>query len=150
MEAKTMRYSSSHPLFAVLLTACAGVGAGELRVEISNAQSDTGKVYFALFDSAAGYDGGRPHAKAVSRIGDDRPFVVFTDLSPGDYAVTVFQDRNANRRLDTNLLGIPTEPYGFSRNAMGRMGRPDFAAAAVRLPAAEDNLVIDIELRSQP
>ena len=48
--------------------------------------------------------------------------VTFHDLPIGQYAVSVYQDRNNNGRLDTGLFGIPIEKYGFSNG--GR--RPNF------------------------
>jgi uncharacterized protein (DUF2141 family) len=45
-------------------------------------------------------------------------------LKDGTYAVTCFHDINNNGKLDTNIIGIPTEPYGFSNGV-----RPMFRAA---------------------
>ena len=45
------------------------------------------------------------------------------ELAAGTYAVSCFQDVNGNGKFDTNFLGIPNEPYGFSNNA-----RPTFRA----------------------
>jgi uncharacterized protein (DUF2141 family) len=56
----------------------------------------------------------------------------FTEVPPGTYAVAVFQDLNGNGRLDRTPLGLPLEPYGFSNNA-GRLQRPSFAAASIRV-----------------
>jgi uncharacterized protein (DUF2141 family) len=58
----------------------------------------------------------------------------FPGLKPGRYAVAVYHDENDNGELDTNLLGIPTEGYGFSNDATGFAGPPDFDAAAVEVP----------------
>jgi uncharacterized protein (DUF2141 family) len=44
-------------------------------------------------------------------------------LPEGAYAISCFHDLNNNGILDKNLLGIPSEPYGFSQNA-----RPKFRA----------------------
>jgi len=60
--------------------------------------------------------------------------VTLQNLTPGRYAVSSFADINGNQTLDTGLLGIPTEPYGFSRDARGRFGPPDFEAAVFDLP----------------
>ena len=57
--------------------------------------------------------------------------LVLRDVPPGGYGVTVIHDRNANGKLDSNIVGIPTEPYGASRDARGRMGPPAFEDAAV-------------------
>ncbi|KQW41234.1 MULTISPECIES: DUF2141 domain-containing protein [unclassified Roseateles] len=61
--------------------------------------------------------------------------VVLKDLPDGPLALSLFQDANANGRLDMNAMGIPTEPYGFSNNADGGFGPPKFEQA-VMTPAA--------------
>lgn len=57
--------------------------------------------------------------------------VVLKDLPEGPLALTLFHDVNANNKLDTNVIGIPTEPYGFSNNAMGSFGPPKFEQAVL-------------------
>jgi uncharacterized protein (DUF2141 family) len=48
-------------------------------------------------------------------------------LKPGKYAFKYFHDENNNnKKMDTNVIGIPKEGYGFSNNAKGRFGPPDF------------------------
>ena len=56
---------------------------------------------------------------------------VVDDLSPGRYAVAAFHDANDNGELDTNLLGIPSEGYGFGNDASAAFGPPSFESAAV-------------------
>jgi uncharacterized protein (DUF2141 family) len=50
-------------------------------------------------------------------------------VAPGTYAVSVLHDVNSNGDLDTNFLGIPKEPLGFSNGAKPKMGPPSFDAA---------------------
>ncbi len=50
--------------------------------------------------------------------------VTVTDLPFGKYAVTVFQDMNGNKKMDTGFLGIPTEPVAFSNNVHPRFSAP--------------------------
>ena len=64
----------------------------------------------------------------------------------GTYAVKLFHDANDNGRLDTNWIGIPKERFGFSNNAMGRFGPPDFDA--VRFALDGPRLELEIETRS--
>lgn len=61
--------------------------------------------------------------------------VVLKDLPDGPVALTLFQDVNANGRLDMNAMGIPTEPYGFSNDATVQFGPPKFEQALLT-PAA--------------
>jgi uncharacterized protein (DUF2141 family) len=59
--------------------------------------------------------------------------VSFGDLAPGSYAVSVIDDVNGNGDIDLNMLGMPTEGYGFSNGAHGTLGPPSFDAAAVHV-----------------
>jgi uncharacterized protein (DUF2141 family) len=48
----------------------------------------------------------------------------------GTYAVQVVYDRNRNLRMDTGPYGAPSEPVGFSRDAVGHRGPPAFRDAS--------------------
>ena len=49
----------------------------------------------------------------------------FKQLQEGkSYAIAVFQDLNENSELDTYLVGIPKEPYGFSNDVRGSITGP--------------------------
>ena len=56
-----------------------------------------------------------------------------TDVPHGTYAVRLYHDEDDDGELDTNLFGVPQEAFGFSNNARGSMGPPDFRKAAVVL-----------------
>ena len=48
----------------------------------------------------------------------------------GMTAYTIVLALRANGELDTNFIGLPKEGFGFSNDAMGRMGPPGFDAAS--------------------
>lgn len=50
----------------------------------------------------------------------------FTGVAPGNYAIALLHDENANGKADRALGMMPKEGYGFSRDAKVRMGPPDF------------------------
>ena len=116
---------------ACLVTAQAP--AADLTIEVRGIRSGDGRVLVAVhgpasketFPSGDGVAGRRKPA----RPGAVR-FVV-GDLSPGRYAVAAFHDANDNGELDTNLLGIPSEGYGFGNDAGAAFGPPSFESAAV-------------------
>lgn len=66
---------------------------------------------------------------AIAAAPDGRFTVDLKDLPEGPLAMSLFQDTNANGRLDANAMGMPTEPYGFSNNAAGNFGPPRFEQA---------------------
>lgn len=57
--------------------------------------------------------------------------VVLKNLPEGPLALSLFQDANANGRMDMNAMGIPVEPFGFSNNAAGNFGPPKFEQAVM-------------------
>src|SRR5690606_37613482 len=66
-------------------------------------------------------------------------------LAAGDYAIALYHDRNGNQKLDSNLLGIPTEPYGFSVAAGRNLAGPaSWEQARFKLPP--DGYSISIRL----
>jgi uncharacterized protein (DUF2141 family) len=57
--------------------------------------------------------------------------VKVTGVPAGTWAVLAYQDENENGELDRNLIGIPSENYGFSRDARSKFGPPSFEDAAI-------------------
>jgi uncharacterized protein (DUF2141 family) len=62
----------------------------------------------------------------MSPISDTSCTFTFNDLTPGKYAIRYYHDENINGKMDTNLVGKPTEGYGFSNNVIGKTGPPKF------------------------
>ncbi|HMQ07027.1 MAG TPA: DUF2141 domain-containing protein [Saprospiraceae bacterium] len=98
-----------------------------LSVELEDIKHETGKIFVAIYDNSLSFrnenlvirDTILPINKFTGRI-------LFNNMPSGEYAVTLFHDVNDNGKLDTNILGIPKEPYGFSNNPAIRMKAPNF------------------------
>ncbi|MGI9169878.1 MAG: DUF2141 domain-containing protein [Caulobacteraceae bacterium] len=60
---------------------------------------------------------------------------------PGTYAVAVYHDANANRRLDLGVFG-PTEAYGFSNNPRILFSKPSFDSVKFQAGAGETTIHI--------
>jgi uncharacterized protein (DUF2141 family) len=101
-----------------------------LEVTVSNLRDRDGSVIVALFDSEEKFLKNAVAVGAV-RFKGDTATIVFHDLAPGEYALSTFHDQNDNKKLDTNVLGIPTEGFGFSNKAMGVFGPPTFRKAKI-------------------
>lgn len=52
--------------------------------------------------------------------------LVIDDLPEGEYAIGLYQDRNEDKRLNRNFLGIPTEPFGVSNNIRPMFAPPSY------------------------
>lgn len=107
----------------------------DLTVEIIDARSNTGVVAVGLFSPGPGWLA-EPSALKYERVpAGPRTILVLRDLAPGRYALAATHDENGNGKLDTNFVGVPTEPYGFSRDARGLLSPPTFDDAAIDLSA---------------
>jgi uncharacterized protein (DUF2141 family) len=113
----------------------ASAHAADLTVEVLNPRSTQGTVGATLFSAAAGWLKTDQAVQATQQPSASKVTLVFRNVPPGRYALSVMHDENGNGKLDTNLIGIPTERYGFSRDAASRMGPPSFDDAAFDLQA---------------
>ena len=131
-------------LTGVALCVSSQAFAADLTVHISGTRTPEGNVVLALYDSAASFlkPGAQLHARVV-QVTPGALSVVFRDLPAGRYALVAFHDANGNGKLDRNLVGLPTEAFGFSNGAMGVGASPSFDKAAVELNA-DTALAIDL------
>jgi uncharacterized protein (DUF2141 family) len=134
----------------IALSAClhGGALAADLTVIVNNVQQDAGHIMLGLFNTPEGFpktfsQGTLAPAKERNATGQVR--LVFKGLAPGQYAATAFHDLDSNGKLNANLMGLPTEPYGFSNNARGNFGPPAFKDAAVTV--GEQDLTIEISVK---
>lgn len=124
---------------------CTGARAADLDVTVADVRSAKGTLMIAVIDSAAAWDGGaKPVAAATRKANGAAETFRFPNLPAGTYAVRVMQDENDNGKLDTNFMGMPTEPYGISNDPQV-MRRPTFDEAKVELGA--NGRAITIHLR---
>ena len=112
----------------LLLAAAAQAQNSNLVVTVKNIKSGKGKIGVAVFNAEEGFM--NKHWKDVmvaAKTGEVR--VVFENIPAGIYAISIMHDENENGELDKNLMGMPTEGFGFSNDAMGMFGPPSFEKA---------------------
>jgi len=90
-------------------------------------EGSTGRMACALFWQNKGFP--RKHRRALRRtwvdVEGESVTCVFKRTGLGEYAASVFLDKNGNGKLDTNAIGSAKEPWGVSRNATHkRFGPP--------------------------
>jgi uncharacterized protein (DUF2141 family) len=92
-----------------------------LKIEIAEIRNNSGKIMLQVFDE---------NEKVISQqIGDikDKSFsFTVLNLHTGKYAVRFYHDENLNQKMETNIVGKPTEGYGFSNNVTGKFSMPPF------------------------
>jgi uncharacterized protein (DUF2141 family) len=92
-----------------------------LEIEISGIRNNKGYIMLQLFD-----ENEKVLTQEKKEITDNRCILTISNLKPGKYAVRYYHDENMNEKMETNLVGKPTEGYGFSNNVTGKFGPPPF------------------------
>lgn len=112
----------------------------KLKIEIENIEQK-GTVYLAIYNNSTSFDQDNKNknvnknrwVKSIVEVVNKNSFTKNVDLKKGVYAISLFVDSNDNKIIDKNLLGIPTEQYGFSNNATGFLGSPSYNDASFNL-----------------
>ena len=92
-----------------------------LTVEISGLRNNTGNVLYELFDKNH-----KSLKVGTIDISNKKCSIVLENLKPAKYAFNYIHDENKNKKLDTKMLFIPKEGFGYSNNVDAKFGPPAF------------------------
>lgn len=120
---------------------------GKLIIDISGFPSSEGFAMVALHNSEGSYksEGDAAIAKTRIKVVNQEAQVVFVNLAYGWYGVSIFHDENANMKMDKNAMGIPKESYGFSNNAKGFFGKPEYKDIMFQMNSAEKQIAVNLD-----
>lgn len=116
----------------------------KLEVTVKNIKESKGTIRVGLFTTEKDFLKNAALGKVVKATAKEIT-VIFENLKPGDYAVSVIHDENENGELDSNIMGIPKEGFAFGNNAMGMFGPPTFEKAKITLNKTNDRQVVDLK-----
>lgn len=108
-------------------------------LQISGFASDEGKAFVEVLNES-----GEVVSQEVLTITNRKVSKKINVSAAGKYGVKVFHDENNNKKLDTNLVGYPTERWGASNNV-----RPAFRAPKLDeiLVEVTENDVVKVAIR---
>lgn len=120
-------------LSSLLAAVAAQAATSTLEVRFEGVRNSRGLIQACLMQEQAKFPDCAADRHAVRLVvSAGATSLIFEGLVPGEYALALFHDENANSRLDT-FLGIPKEGFGFSRNPKVRFGAPRFDEVSIRL-----------------
>jgi uncharacterized protein (DUF2141 family) len=132
---------------SILVSACVLLGClsqghaqASLEVTVENIKEAKGMIRVGLFTNENDFLKKVAEGKIV-KASTGKVTVLFENLKPGDYAVSVIHDENENGELDTNIVGIPKEGFAFGNNAMGTFGPPSFEKAKITLDKSAGQVI---------
>lgn len=121
-------------LFLTFILLFSGVKTHTLSIHISGISKIKGSLFIAVFRATDDFPVfGKQFKGIVKEVEGKSQNYNFDNLPEGEYALAIYQDENRNKILDKNLLGIPTEIYGFSNNARRTFSAPSFQEAKFKL-----------------
>jgi uncharacterized protein (DUF2141 family) len=130
--------SNSKLLFTLLFLITMGVLHSQekpktlIQLEVTGIKSTIGFIQIAVFKSDTDFDKDI-FIKVIALPASSEVQVSIPNLEVGKYAIAVYHDENKNQKLDKNFVGIPKEGYGFSNNAVGKLGPPKFSETSFSL-----------------
>lgn len=118
-----------------------------LSISFTNISEAKGSLYIGVYDSESSFlQEKKVVFKKVLPVRKKGSIELkIPDLAPGFYAVSCFHDLNDNGKLDKNLVGIPSEPYGFSNNARPKFRAPKWEEAKFEIKSGENRIAIRLE-----
>ncbi len=121
-------------LIAFLVIPFLGFSQNKLVIEVVGVANSEGNIKVALYDKAESFLSNDLVFKTDSVLArQGMTQLLLEDIPDGEYAVAIFHDANGNDELDTNWLGIPKEPIGFSKSGMKTFGPPKFKDCSFRI-----------------
>lgn len=115
-----------------------------LTIKITDVENRKGKIQIGLYNTEKGFLDESKQYKKV-RITATAPTTTYTfrSLPEGTYAIAIYHDENSDNECNRNLIGIPTEEFGFSNNVRPVVSAPSYKKAKFSLT---ENKTITIKI----
>jgi len=108
-------------LCGYLLVSNTCLSQSKLEIDIVEIRNDTGNIMLQVFD-----ENEKVIIQEMSPVKNKKCSFSILTLRHGRYAVRYYHDENINGKMEINIVGKPTEGYGFSNNVIGKFGPPPF------------------------
>ena len=118
---------------------------GTLTIHVENVSARGGILRLGLYDAANYAGDANPAASADVTARPGETVITLHGIRPGAYAIETYQDVNSNDKMDTNWIGYPLEPYGFSRDVKPILSKPGFRKVSFQVVAGANEKVMHLK-----
>lgn len=99
----------------------------QLTLNIENIESLEGQIIIGIYNTEKGWLEKDSEIKQFRvPVNNNTERLVITDLPKGDFAISMYHDKNSDGICNLNFIGIPKEPYGFSNNFKPKFSAPKY------------------------
>ncbi|MEM9824027.1 MAG: DUF2141 domain-containing protein [Bacteroidota bacterium] len=117
----------------------------QLKVKVTNIKKAKGMVRMAAYSPDQKFLGEETSLSINETVTRKGEVILVVNIPFGTYAFSLYHDEDGDGALDSNFLGIPKEPYGFSNNARGVFGPPKYKSASFEFNEAEQMIEIKVK-----
>ncbi|MCF6308114.1 MAG: DUF2141 domain-containing protein [Flavobacteriaceae bacterium] len=122
--------------FIILIASFIMQAQNTIEVSMSGFKSNEGKAMVGLFVEEDTFLR-NPEITLSSKIINNKSEVIFTDITDGVYAVSVYHDENDNNELDLIMGILPKENNGTSNNPDTVLGPPKWKDSIFEVKGGE-------------
>lgn len=98
-----------------------------LQLSVENISSIRGSINVAVFEKGDFFlKKGKAYKNYSIKVTGTTATIIIDDLPKGNYAISLYHDKNSDGICNLNSFGFPKEPYGFSNNFKPQFSPPDF------------------------
>ncbi len=116
----------------------------DLKITITNIKAIQGNMELGIFNQSKSFlIIGKEYKSYTKKVTGNTVVFLLEGVPKDDYAISVFHDKNADKKCNLNFFGIPVEPYGFSKNFKPTIKKPAFEDCKID---AQQNMSIGIKL----
>ena len=142
-------------LIAVLFTGAVDLSAAAippatttLRLKVDNVRSARGTIWVGIYEGEHDFlDRHKARLEHVRVDAEGAAYIELVGMVVGKrYAFGLFHDLNDNGDLDTNWLGLPAEPWGFTGEVRTRLRLPYFDEVAFRLSSTQSTTSVALRM----
>lgn len=116
----------------------------ELEITVTNINTLKGSIKIGIFNNPITFlETGTEYKKYSKNVTNDTIIFNLTGLKQDFYAISIYHDINSDNECNLNFLGVPIEPYGFSKNHRPKLFKASFDDCKIN---AHQNMSVMIEL----
>tara|TARA_B110000438_G_C15284883_1_gene424268 strand:+ start:70 stop:486 length:417 start_codon:yes stop_codon:yes gene_type:complete len=105
-----------------------------LDITIKNIKNLNGYIQIGLYNIPKEFPkSGREYKSYYFKVTSKTMKYTIKCIPNGNYAVATYHDENSDKKCNRNLIGYPTEDYGFSNNVKVFIASPSFKDALIEL-----------------
>jgi uncharacterized protein (DUF2141 family) len=119
----------------------------KITVVVNGFKNTNGNCIINLYNKSEGFPNSNTlvYKTITTKIKNNSAQIVFDNIEPGTYAVSILHDANSDGMLNKNMFGIPKEGYGASNNIIPSLSSPNFEDSKFEISNHDKAVVIKVK-----